>query len=143
MQSHAESAQHSISFNLDQNQVFSCIPFHKQGSYVLYIIFRPRGLLTFYDSFLIKVGQPENLFSLEAFFPLNSLICITLRIIKQLHFYRAKLQWVTTKKELINSRSNVANAKATTYFSYILTICTPRHTMDKGYGNLAASIGST
>ena len=53
------------------------------------------------------------------------------------------MQWVTTKKELINSRSNVANAKATTCFSYILTICTPRHTIDKGYGNLAASIGST
>ena len=29
------------------------------------------------------------------------------------------MQWVTTKKELINSRSNVANAKATAYFFYI------------------------
>ena len=47
------------------------------------------------------------------------------------------------KKELINSKSNVANAKATAYFFYILTICTPRNTMDKGCGNLAASIGST
>ena len=38
--------------------------FHKQGSYVMYIIFWPHGLLTFCDSFLINVGQPENLLSL-------------------------------------------------------------------------------
>ena len=30
----------------------------------MYIIFWLCGLLTFCDSFLIKVGQPENLFSL-------------------------------------------------------------------------------
>ena len=48
-----------------------------------------------------------------------------------------------TKKELINSKSNVANAKATACYFYILTICTPRNTMDKGCENLAASIGST
>ena len=34
----------------------------------MYIIFWHRGLLTFGDSFLIKVGQPENLFSLKVFF---------------------------------------------------------------------------
>ena len=60
----------------------------------------------------------------------------------KLHFYGANIQWVTAKKELINSKSNVANVKATTCFFYILTICTPRNTMDKGCGNLAASIGS-
>ena len=52
------------------------------------------------------------------------------------------MQWVTAKKELINSKSNVANVKTTTCFFYILTICTPRNTVAKGCGNLAASIGS-
>ena len=47
-----------------------------------------------------------------------------------------------SKKELINSKSNVANAKAAACFFYILTICTPRNTMDKGCENLAVSIGS-
>ena len=41
------------------------------------------------------------------------------------------------------AKSNVANAKAAACFFYILTICTPRNTMDKGCENLAASIGST
>ena len=34
----------------------------------MYIIFWPGSLLAFYDPFLIKVDQPENLFSLEVFF---------------------------------------------------------------------------
>ena len=38
-----------------------------KGRCVMHIIFWPRGLLTFYDLFLIKVGQPENLFSLKVF----------------------------------------------------------------------------
>ena len=68
MQSHAESAQHSFSINFYRYQVSSCIPFHKQGSYFLYIIFWSGGLLTFSDPFLIKVGQLEHLLSLEMFF---------------------------------------------------------------------------
>ena len=76
----AESAQHSISINFYRYQVSSCIPFHKQGSYFLYIIFWPRGLLILYDPFLIKFGQPEHLLSLEMFFFLNSLACITLKV---------------------------------------------------------------
>jgi len=51
-------------FHLYQNQDIFCIAFHKQGSYVVYIIFWPCGLLTFCKSFLIKVGHPENLLSL-------------------------------------------------------------------------------
>ena len=51
-------------FYIYRNQDIFCIAFHKQGSYVTYIIFWLCGLLTFCDSFLIKVGQPENLFSL-------------------------------------------------------------------------------
>ena len=64
----AESAQQSFSINFYRYQVSSCIPFHKQGSYFLYIIFWPGGLLTFYDPFLIKVGQLKHLLSLEMFF---------------------------------------------------------------------------
>lgn len=55
------------------------MPFHKQGSYVMYIIFWPGGLSIFYDPFLIKVDQPENLFSLEMFFFFMSLPCVSLR----------------------------------------------------------------
>ena len=73
-------------------------------------------------------------------FLLKFLACVTL---KELHFYGAKIQRVTAKKGLINSKSNVANAKATACYFYISTICTPRNTMDKGCENLAASIGST
>ena len=53
------------------------------------------------------------------------------------------MQWVTAKKELINSKSNVVNAKATVCYFYILTICSLRNTMDKECENSAASIGST
>ena len=42
-------------FYLYQNQDIFCIAFHKQGSYVMYIIVWPCGLLTFCNSFLIKV----------------------------------------------------------------------------------------
>ena len=62
------------------------------------------------------------------------------RVTLKVHSYGAKIQQVTAKKELINSKSNVVNAKAITCFFYILTICTPRNTMDKGCENLAASI---
>ena len=72
-------------------------------------------------------------------FLLKFLACITLKV--QLHFYGAKIHQVTAKKELINSKPNVANAKAAPCFFYILIIC--RNTMDKECENLAASIGST
>ena len=51
-------------FYLYQNQDIFCIAIHKQGSYVMYIVFWHCGLLTFCNSFLIKVDQPENLLSL-------------------------------------------------------------------------------
>ena len=62
------------------------------------------------------------------------------RVTLKVHSYGAKIQQVTAKKELINSKSNVANAKAITCFFYILTICNPRNRMDKGFEKLAASI---
>ena len=83
---------------------------------------------------------PEKWFFLKVFL-LKFLAC-TLKS-TELHSYGAKIQRVTAKKELINSKSNIANAKAITCFFYILTICTPRNTMDKGCENLAVSIGST
>ena len=55
--------------------------------------------MTFYDPFLIKVGQPENLFSLKVFFLYFSNLCHPQKVLK-LHSYGAKVQWVTTKKEL-------------------------------------------
>ena len=54
-------------FHPYQKQDIFCIAFYKQGSYVVHTIFWPCGLLTFCNSFLIKVGRPENLFSLYRF----------------------------------------------------------------------------
>ena len=56
-----------VALPLSKLGFFFCVPFHKQGSYAMYIIFWPGGLLTFYDPFLIKVDQSENLFSLKVF----------------------------------------------------------------------------
>ena len=47
MQSHAGSAV----LTLIKTRLSFCIPFHIQKSYVIYIIFWRRGLLTFYDPF--------------------------------------------------------------------------------------------
>ena len=90
MQSHAESAQDSISFDLYWNQDVFYIPFHLQGSCVMYIIFWPGGLLTFYDPFLIKVGQPENLFSLKVFFLYFSNLCHPQKVLNKVTFLRSK-----------------------------------------------------
>ena len=94
--------------------------------------------MIFHDFLLIKVSQPEhqnNDFSLKVFL-VKFLACVTLKV----QSYILNGAKVTAKKELINSKSNVANAKAITCFFYILIICTPRNTMDKGCENLAASI---
>ena len=66
------------------------MPFHKQGSYVTYIIFWPGGLLTFYDPFLIQVDQPENLFSLEVFFLYISKLCQPQKVLNRVTFSRNK-----------------------------------------------------
>ena len=108
---------------LYQNQDIFCIPFHLQGSYVMYIIFWPCGLLTFYDSFLIKAGQPENLFfPLKCFFFIF-LICVPLR--KQSYILmEQRCSGLQQRKNLLTQGSYVANAKATACFSYILIILT-------------------
>ena len=79
------------------------MPFHKQGSYVMYIIFGPGGLLTFYDPFLIKVDQPENLFSLEVFFLYTSNLCQPQKVLNRVTFSWSKGA-VGYKKELISSK---------------------------------------
>ena len=56
------------------------------------------GLWTFYDPFLKKADQPENLFSLKVFLLYFS------QPQKVLHSHGAKVQWVTTKKEPISSK---------------------------------------
>ena len=59
-----ESAQHYISLTFIGTRMFSAYLFIYKGLCVMYIIFWPCGLLTFCNSFLIKVGHPENLLSL-------------------------------------------------------------------------------
>ena len=95
--------------------------------------------MIFYDPFLIKVGQPAQFF-LKAFL-LKFLACVTLKV--QSYIFMEQRFRGTAKKELINLKSNVANVKAAVCFFYILTVCTPRNTMDKGCENLATSIVST
>ena len=57
----------------NNTSIWTAYLFIYKGLCVLYIIFWPRGLLTFCDSFLIKVGKPVNLFSLKVcFFFFNS-----------------------------------------------------------------------
>ena len=52
----------------------------------MYIIFWPGGLLTFYDPFLIKVGQPENLFSLKVFLLYFSNLCLPQKVLNKVTF---------------------------------------------------------
>ena len=69
MQDHAESAQTFQQFCPYWNQDFflHTFPINK-GPMLCTLSSGLGGLLTFYDPFLIKVDQPENLFSLEVFF---------------------------------------------------------------------------
>ena len=48
------------------------------------------GLLTFYDPFLIKVDQPENLFSLELFFVYTSNLCQPQKVLNRVTFSWSK-----------------------------------------------------
>ena len=79
-----------VALPLSKLGFFFCVPFHKQGSYAMYIIFWPGGLLTFYDPFLIKVDQPENLFSLEVFFLYISNLCQPQKVLNRVTFSWSK-----------------------------------------------------
>ena len=61
------------------------------------------GLLTFYDPFLIKVDQPENLFSLEVFFLYTSNLCQPQKVLNRVTFSWSKSA-VGYKKERISSK---------------------------------------
>lgn len=96
------------------------MPFHKQGSYVMCIIFWPGGLLTFYDPFLIKVDQPENLFPLEMFFSLCFYPVSASGNTKQSYILmEQRCTGSQQGKALLAQRSDVVHTKATTCFSYI------------------------
>ena len=76
------------------------------------------GLLTFYDHFLIKVDQPENLFSLEVFFYFflyTSNLCQPQKVLNRVTFSWSKDEvGYNKKKNLLAQRSDVVNTKATT-----------------------------
>ena len=81
----------------------------------MYIILWPCGLLTFCNSFVIKVGLPENLFSLYLF-SLQSPSRNRYILIEQRH---CGLQ---QRKNVLTQGSYVVNSKATACFSCIPTI---------------------
>jgi len=118
-------------FDLHRDQDVLCTPFHLQGSlcYAHYLL--AQSLLTFYDLFLIKVGQPENLFSLKVF----------------LLYFSNLSQKLLNKVAFLWSKGAVGYNKERTYslkslmlliprlllvflhFNYV-NECTPRLTMD-------------
>ena len=102
----AESTQHSISNNFHRYQVILFSVHH--------LLFRrPVDIpWSLFDKGW-SARTPEQWFFLKVFL-LKFLAC-TLKS-TELHSYGAKIQRVTAKKELINSKSNVANAKAITCF---------------------------
>ena len=65
MPSHTESAQTLHLFCLYRNQDFFCIAFPQ--TMLCTLSSGLGGLWTFYDPFLIKADQPENLISLKVF----------------------------------------------------------------------------
>ena len=111
--------KHSSSFALMETRIFFCMPFHKQGSYAMYIIFWPGGLLTFYDPFLIKVDQPENLFSLEVFFLYISNLCQPQKVLNNYILTEQRCSGSQQRKNLLAQRSDVVNTKATTCFFFV------------------------
>ena len=88
MQSHAESAQTLHLFCLYRNQDLFCIPFPQ--TMLCTLSSGLGGLWTFYDSFLIKAAQPENLFSLEVCFLYISNLCQPQKVLNRIAFSRSK-----------------------------------------------------
>ena len=83
------------------------------------------GLWTFYDPFLIKAAQPENLFSLEVFFLYIPNLCQPQKVLNRVTFSRSKGAVGHNKeKNQLAQRSDVVNSKAAAYFSYIPTMLT-------------------
>ena len=87
MQGHAESAQTFQQFCPYRNQDFflHTFPINK-GPILCTLSSGLGGLLTFYDPFLMKVDQPENLFSLEVFFVYTSNLCQPQNVLNKVTF---------------------------------------------------------
>ena len=88
MPSHAKSAQTLHLFCLYRNQDFFCIPFPQ--TMLCTLSSGLGGLWTFYDPFLIKAAQPENVFSLEVFFLYISNLCRPQKVLNRVTFSRSK-----------------------------------------------------
>ena len=73
-----------------QNQDFFCIPFPQTMLCTLSSGLGEIGLWTFYDSFLIKAAQPENLLSLEVFFLYISNLCQPQKVLNRGTFSQSK-----------------------------------------------------
>ena len=127
MQGHAESGQTLQQFCPFRNQDFflHTFPINK-GLMLCTLSSGLGGLLTFYDPFLMKVDQPENLFSLEVSFLYTSNLCQPQKVLNKVTFSWSKgaVGYNNNKKNLLAQRSDVVNTKATTCFSYIPTILT-------------------
>ena len=79
------------------------------------------GLWTFYDHFLKKADQPENLFSLKVFLLYFSQ---PQKVLNRVTFARSKgAVGHKKRKNQLAQRSDVVNSKATS-FSYIPTMLT-------------------
>ena len=144
MPSHAKSAQTLHLFCLYRNQDFFCIPFPQ--TMLCTLSSGLGGLWTFYDPFLIKAAQPENLFSLKVFFLYISNLFQPQKVLNRVTFSRSKGA-VSYNKERTNQLKGLMRLIPRLLLVFLtfhyVNQCTPRCTMDKGYGNLAASIGST
>ena len=83
------------------------------------------GLWTFYDPFLIRAAQSENLFSLEVFLLYIFYLCQPQKVLNRVTFSWSKgvVSYNKIKNQLAQ-RSDVVNSKATVGFSYILIMLT-------------------
>ena len=79
------------------------------------------GLWTFYDSFLIKADQPENLFSLKVFLLYFSQ---PQKVLNSYILTEQRCSGSQQRKNQLAQRSDVVNSKAATCFSYIPTMLT-------------------
>ena len=91
MQGHAESAQTLQQFCPYQNRDFFLHTFPiDKGPMLCTLSSGLGGLLTFYDPFLMKVDQPENLFSLEVSFLYTSNLCQPQKVLNKVTFSWSK-----------------------------------------------------
>ena len=98
MQNHTESAQTLHLFCLYQNQdFFFCIPFPQTMLWT--ISSGLGGLWAFYDPFLIKPVQPENLIFFEVFFFFYICnVCQPQKVLNRVTFSRSKGPMVHNKE---------------------------------------------